>query len=614
MIVDVYSHSVHITFETQEKLWALKGFLNTLTQWDIEYVDGEPVNKPLKNFSVVLNDKKTVAIHINLLEQFIRYYEANLYGKHDIKINVHKAEINDKCIIDLKVKNLFTPRENQKTVLEYLQTRSSPTQLLFDGKTIPIYDNNKVVTMPTGEGKTFVSQYLLNETKLRTMYMMRSSYIDRWVPDLENTFHFKAGDIQIIRGATSLIAAMENAIDGVNIAKVYFISTGTYTAYTDSWNSFGKKSPYPINPLEFFKVMNIGRCVIDEGHQMPHQLMKYFCNLHIYDQNTLSATLETMDPFMTKIFGVMYPIGNRCSGGTYAPHIKVTALKYTFGNIRKVSYMGAKGYNHAKFETSLQRKGSKTILNDYLDLVWRTLEERYYKRELNGTKALIFFATIDMCDLFLKYIQPRMMDKKVVRYVGSKDKMSVITPADVIVSTVQSCGTAVDIPDLLVSIMTTAIDSQQSNEQTVGRTRPLKSHPNVSPEFVYFMCTDIQKHSDYHRNKLKFFTKKALSHEEFDSETIVGPVSDDYGTDVYQPQNSGWQNKSRWQNKGNWNSNNNNNIGHGNKGGNRFNAFYDKKNQKSAEHNKYVSRPNFNRGNRPTFKSGPRSFHRSLGG
>lgn len=600
MKVDVYSHSVHVTVDAVEKLWGLKGFLDHLTQWDTVIEDGETVMKAMKNFSIIQNENRTVSFHINLLDQFIKFYEANLYGKHDLKIKVHEFEIDDSYYVPLKVKNMFEPRENQLTVIEHLKDRNKPTYHKFGNVNVPVFDNNKIITMPTGEGKTFVSQYLLGKTKLRTMYLMRSSYIDRWVPDFEDTFHFKKGDIQIIRGGASLMAAMENAIDDTDRAKVYFVSTGTYTSYTDSWNKFGSQSPYPIDPLEFFKVMKIGRCVIDEGHQMPHQMMKYFCNLHIYDQNALSATLETMDKFMTKILEILYPTDKRCSGGEYAPHIKVTALKWRLGDPRRVSYMGAKGYNHAKFETSLLKKGNKAVLNDYLELTYSVLKERYYDKKLDGTKALVFFATIDMCNAASEYFQSKMIDKKVTRYVGSLDKMTVMDDADVIVSTVQSCGTAVDIPNLLTSIMTTAIDSQQSNEQTVGRTRPLKKYPDISPEFIYFLCDDIQRHHDYHRNKLKFFTKKALSHELYDSETMVGKRPADFDPFSYQQKlNNAGANRQwggGWKNKG------------GNSGG-KFNKHFDEKKANAHFHrNKHMSRPNFNRGNRAVFKGGTGSF------
>jgi hypothetical protein len=90
--------------------------------------------------------------------------------------------------------------------------------------------------------------------------------------------------------------------------------------------------------------------------------------------------------------------------------------------------------------------------------------------------------------------------------------MSVLERSDIGVSTVLSAGTAVDIKNLRYNLMTTAIDSQQSNEQTLGRTRLLKDWPDITPRFRYFVCSSIEKHMLYHRNKLDYFKGKVKSH------------------------------------------------------------------------------------------------------
>ncbi|MNI71442.1 hypothetical protein D3C73_1273150 [compost metagenome] len=69
--------------------------------------------------------------------------------------------------------------------------------------------------------------------------------------------------------------------------------------------------------------------------------------------------------------------------------------------------------------------------------------------------------------------------------------------------------------------MTTAIDSRQSNEQVLGRTRPLKDWPDVTPEFIYFGCLEIDQHCKYHRHKLEFFKNKVVSHMEVMSRYVL---------------------------------------------------------------------------------------------
>jgi len=110
-----------------------------------------------------------------------------------------------------------------------------------------------------------------------------------------------------------------------------------------------------------------------------------------------------------------------------------------------------------------------------------------------------------------KYLQKKFPTLVIGRYV-SGDKMSVFEESDIIISTVLSAGTAVDIKNLRVGLMTTAINSQQSNEQTLGRTRRLKDWPDVTPEFLYFVSTSIDKHVRYHEAKVSAFSGKVLYH------------------------------------------------------------------------------------------------------
>jgi hypothetical protein len=100
-----------------------------------------------------------------------------------------------------------------------------------------------------------------------------------------------------------------------------------------------------------------------------------------------------------------------------------------------------------------------------------------------------------------------------VRYVGSlNDPYDELLECDIGVTTIGSGGTAIDLANLRVSLMTTAIDSRQSNEQVLGRTRRLKDFPEIVPEFVYFVCRDIEQHIKYDNNKRDFFKGKVVEH------------------------------------------------------------------------------------------------------
>ena len=104
------------------------------------------------------------------------------------------------------------------------------------------------------------------------------------------------------------------------------------------------------------------------------------------------------------------------------------------------------------------------------------------------------------------------------RYV-SEDPWENLLEPDIIVSTLGSAGTAVDIPNLSTCILTNAIQSIQANRQSFGRLRNLKD--NHSLEFVYFVCEDIPKHLDYHVAKKEMMMQRAKSFRDVYSGVVV---------------------------------------------------------------------------------------------
>lgn len=497
MRLDVYSHSFMISEAIPPQKKVIEKFCGTLVQYEMEIKEGVRSYSAKRVFASSDPGRNYYRLHINSLKGFLEHLAYHQIKPDEYETVVHEAVIEDRHRITLKVLSLDEPRDPQPAIIQHI---------LNDGY-------NKIVTLQTGKGKTFLTKYSFKELGVRSAFFMKGSFIERWIPDMDESFDLRGQAILNVRGKEALSSVMHMALDGtLQKTKAIFISITTYNTYVNDVETYGVSETYPIAPGEFFDKLNIGMAVLDEGHQNPHQVMKIFCYTHVPKFVTLSATLDTMDAFMNKIYELMYPREERCNGDYYDKYIAVTTIKFQLNRPNRIRYKGFGGaYSHTTFEASMMTHKNKVEMDNYLKLIAWSVKEKFVDVMEKGQKLLVFCGTIKFCTLVQKHLQKLFPQLTVGRYVGG-DKMSVFDASDIIVSTVLSAGTAVDILNLRISIMTTAIDSQQSCEQVLGRTRRMKGWPEVTPQFFYFCCTSIDKHVKYDKNKQEFFRTKVLSH------------------------------------------------------------------------------------------------------
>jgi hypothetical protein len=475
---------------------AVEQFCKTLIQYEMVIEDGRKEMMAARVFASSTAARTYYRFHINMKVEFFQtmnYCQVNMESMVVVK---HDNSIESRFQTDFIVKELHNPRGPQPAIIKHILGEGS----------------NKVVTLQTGQGKTLISKHCINDLGLRTACLMKGGYLDRWSPDLEESFKLRRGELLVIRGSEALKALMEMAIEKEPIGKVNLISTNTFVNYLKEFEKDGLASGFPITPIEFFDKLGIGFGILDEAHQYPHQIMKLFSYMHIHKFLSLSATMDTKDKFVNKMYEIMYPRPDRFNADFYDAFIEVNAIMYQLSNPKAIRCTGFQGaYSHTTFESSLMLGKNKKVLEKYLDMIAYYIETDFVNLMEKGQKAIVFCGTINMCTLLTKHLQKKFPKISVARYV-SKDKMSVMDRADLIVSTVLSAGTAIDIPNLRYNLMTTAIDSQQSNEQTLGRTRRLKGWPDIVPKFRYFVCTSIEKHIKYHLSKIEYFKGKVKSH------------------------------------------------------------------------------------------------------
>ena len=297
---------------------------------------------------------------------------------------------------------------------------------------------------------TYVAQYCMEKLAVRTVIHFKGGYVQRWKDDLEETFKFKRGEFLVVRGAKDMIALQTMALDGDLKAKVIIITSATMRDYIKNYEeSNGNSKIYPIKPIDFYPKLGVGYRVTDELHQEFHNNYRIDLYTHVYRSLGLSATMTSSDAFKNKMYDIAYPIQQRHDGGGYNVYIGVTAMLYHMDPEVRIRYQGAQGYSHTTFEESVMRH--KGLLRNYLKIIDHAIYNRFISVREEGQKALVFFARVDLCTLFVERLKKLYPELDIVRYVAG-DSYEELLEADIGVTTIGSGGTAIDIKNLTMFI------------------------------------------------------------------------------------------------------------------------------------------------------------------
>ena len=130
----------------------------------------------------------------------------------------------------------------------------------------------------------------------------------------------------------------------------------------------------------------------------------------------------------------------------------------------------------------------------------------YIKEYIKGDKLLIFCSTIKLCNKLKDYLKNVFTGYDIRTYIESDPYVNILE-SDIIVSTLKSSGTALDIPNLRVCIKTVNVDSPITNLQALGRLRELKDR---DVKYCYIYCSNIPKHVKYHHRRKELYKDKVL--------------------------------------------------------------------------------------------------------
>lgn len=478
-----------------------------LMRYSKRYILNSLVRKPKKGyayepthvFAARLKSNTEFRFPINALPDFISFLEDRALISSLYRIIEAPLYIPNEATLCLKAH--WKPKDYQAPAIEYLLAN----------------DNNrsKFLGLRTGRGKTFCAISAIVTLNKRTVVLIKPIYIDKWKSDFIELLDIDPNRITTISGSKKLQLLILSAMSNLLEADVIIISNRTYQNYIEAYeHSLGNISTtgYGCAPENFFKTIGAGVLLMDEVHQEFFSLYRAMLYTHIPLSIGLSATLLNENPFLERMYALIYPKNKRYVEYSNINYLKVVGISYAFKDVNRIRIYehGCTMYSHTAFEKSIMRQ--PIVLLHYMELIKYVVEIGYITGYKVGDKLIIFASSIALCTELTAYLKKCYPHFDVRRYVEDDPYSNVIDP-DIRITTLLSAGTAVDIPGLRTSILTVNILSSQTNIQAPGRLRKLNGRDTL---FYYLWCNQIPKHERYHRRRAETLADHVESIQLFD--------------------------------------------------------------------------------------------------
>jgi hypothetical protein len=469
---------------------------------------GQIVRKEEKEFAAKTADRTEMRFHRNVLSEFRRHMEFSRTGPNFTEWVVDP--------IPEPVEVELIPREFKLGTTERLELREdaenaqiSAVDYFLEGDA----PTTKLVGVQTGKGKGIISMFALGRLGVRPFITVLPQYVTKWCDELVEVLEIDRMEIMVIRSGEDLMAFTHLCQMGQLDCKIIVMASTIFRGWMKVYEQLHMgitEVGYAFPPDEFMAQSGSGVRVTDEVHREFHNFFKIDLYTHCQHLWSMSATLRSKDPFMMRMFEIGYPSNWRFKGLQYDKYVNYTALTYRFDYPDRIRWTerGRTEYSHNVFEESILKQPK--VLDNYLAMINIWLQVKYFKKKTEaGEKAVVFAASVDMCTAISAYLKKLYPDLDIRRYAPSDgDPKANLFDSDICVTTIGAGGTGHDIKNLIAVIMTTAIDSEAANLQAMGRLRKLRS--GKTPEFVYLVNSDNEKHLKYHENKVKLLDGVAL--------------------------------------------------------------------------------------------------------
>jgi len=461
--------------------------LKSLTTYKLVLTNkgNKPRFEPEKEFYIADFRTNSLVLINTLYQEFKNNYKTKFEFQETNKSDYPVKDIN------LSLNPKYKPREYQKVYIDAIVDNKVPRIL---------------VDLYTGYGKSLIATIASVKRGKRFAFLILPRYINKWIDDLKEYTNIKDDEIFIVKGSDSIRYLSEASDKDLDKIQVFIFSLTTIREYVKNYLDVNNEFKYSLAPQDFIRKLGIETIISDEAHQEFHNIYSIITLLDPKFFLALTATLVSNNKREERIQKLFFPENYRLSGIIeYESYIELYPIEYELVNPKRIKSENKYGYNHTKFEENLKKR--KMSFKNYLEMIYFTVGKFYLKYREEGDKCLIFASTVDMCVSIRDYLREKIPELKINKYTA-EDDYSIIEESDIIVSTLGSAGTALDIKNLITVIQTVLVKSVTTNLQSLGRLRRLK---NKKVRFVYLYAGNNPKHFEYHRERLNIFRDRVAA-------------------------------------------------------------------------------------------------------
>lgn len=363
--------------------------------------------------------------------------------------------------------------------------------------------------------------------KQRTVIGILKKYAKKWPGDVLENLKKTPKDIMVIEKTTQLRGVIDLCkTEGCKKLPPYIIITlSTLRGYIDSYDidPDGCVEDYGCAPYELWGLLGCGMFAIDEAHEHLNTVFKVAMYLHGPKFVALSGTFLGADAQEVKYQQAIFPNYRRFEGIESGQYTDLEFISYIFGQQTRAKIrfnaFGRTDYSHAVFEQSIIR--FPDVLRDYLTMQCALIDYGYIQEYQKNDKCIVFVGTVEMADKFVAALTVRYRHLNVQRYCKSDgDDYDEMMKGDIIVTTIQSGGTGIDIRGLTYLLNTAMVNSAKSNIQLFYRAREIKNRI-IRASMPY--NAQNPKHRKYTEYRRELFASRTKSMRTFNYNRPIGP-------------------------------------------------------------------------------------------